>query len=276
MKNYCYLNGKIMPLAKAGIHPTDIGFLRGYGIFEVLRTYKGNPFLFEEHFKRLKQSAEHLNIKLPIKEKQIRQIVGKLIKLNGFKKSTIRIILTGGKRKDTNAMDGISSLLCILIDKLHLLPVEVYKRGVKLITTNYKRDMPEAKVLNYIVPISLHKKMEKEKAFEILYISNGLVLEASTSNFFIFKGNTLITPANGVLKGITRSFVIDLAKRQFKIEEKNLPVKELKSASEAFITASNKEIVPVVKIDNLKIGNGRVGRNTQSLMEMFAEYVGKY
>ena len=101
-------------------------------------------------------------------------------------------------------------------------------------------------------------------------------MEASTSNFFVFIGDKLITPKGNILKGITRNLVIKLAKKEFEVEERELKTEELALVTEAFIAATNKDIVPVVQIDDLKIGDGKPGKNTKQLMELFAEFVRNY
>ena len=290
-KKYCYLNGRIVSLGKAGIHPTDIGFLRGYGVFEFLRTYNGKPFLYKEHIERLKNSAKALNLKLNISEEELKKIINKLLLKNKFNESTIRIVLTGGKI--IGGMEFNSSTLLILVDELKNLPANVFKNGIKLISFEHKRIMPEAKTLNYIPAVKLFSgEMKKQKAFEVLYMYNNRVLECSTSNFFIFsakggsasggKNTTLITPKKNVLIGTTRDLVVKLAKKEFKVEERDIKISELKTADEAFITATNKEIIPVVKIGAQKIGDakpaterGNVGKNTKILMKLFRDYTEK-
>ena len=101
------------------------------------------------------------------------------------------------------------------------------------------------------------------------------VLEATRSNFFIFRGDTLITPHRGILVGITRNFVLELARNKFNIEERPILLEELALADEAFITSSSKEITPVVQIDDSIIGNGKPGRRTYQLEQLFIEMVEK-
>lgn len=274
MTKYCYLNGKIIPVNKGGVNLNDMGILRGYGVFDFLRTYNGRPFFLKKHLGRLKGSAKMLNLKLPVSLTELAAAINKLLLKNKFKESTIRIVLTGGKTSD-----GITCrkpTLFILVEKLQKLPFSVYQKGVKLITHKYQREIPEAKTLNYITAASLQSLRKSKKAFEILYTSGGLVLEATTSNFFIFRNNTLITPKNKILTGITRDVVIKLAQSKFKVEERDISFQGLSRATEALITATSKEIVPVVKIDSKLIGNGKVGKNTKYLMDLFHQYTKKY
>jgi branched-chain amino acid aminotransferase len=276
MTKYCYINGKIIPVNKASVSLDDIGILRAYGVFEFLKTYNGKPFFLRKHLARLKRSAKILNLKIPISQKQLITEIKKLLIKNKFEESFIRIVLTGGRSRDGIHYDYNSPTFFILVDELKRLPLSMYQKGIKLITYEYQREISQAKTINYITSIKLQSLCKRKKALDVLYVSNGCVLEAPTSNFFLFKKNTLVTSKNNILIGITRDFVIKLAKDKFKIEERDILVEELKTAREAFITATNKEIVPVVKIDNKNIGNGKVGQNTRYLINLFQKYTKNY
>ncbi len=269
MKNYCYLNGKIIPTDKASISVYDLGLLRGFSVFDFFRVYNGRPFLLKEHLARLVNSAKLLNLKAPLTSKQIAAVIKGLLRKNGLKEATVRIVLTGGKSPDGISYDDNSPTFFILTKPFSAYPTALYRQGVKAITSNYRRESAGVKSANYSKMVSLQAVKRKKKANEILYVDQGLILEGATSNFFIFKNNTLITPRDNVLIGATRNFVIKLAKRKFKVIERPLKLAELKQAAEAFITSTSREILPVVKVDNLPIGNGQVGRNTKILMALF-------
>ncbi|MEK7627295.1 MAG: aminotransferase class IV [Patescibacteria group bacterium] len=266
---YCYLNGKIIPLNEAHINPNDMGILRGYAIFDFLRTYNEKPFLLKEHWNRLQKSAKELNLKIPHSESTIKKIIKTLLIKNKMNEAGIRIIITGGITEDSMNL-GLAPTMLILMEKLKKLPENIYLNGAKIITFEHQRDVPLAKTTDYLMAVKLQPFRKQNKAIEILYTKNDLILECTTSNFFIFKKNTLITPKNNVLMGTTRNFVIKLAKKaKFSIEERDLPTDELKSANEAFITATTKEIAPIIQVNDQKIGNGKVGKNTKILMELF-------
>jgi branched-subunit amino acid aminotransferase/4-amino-4-deoxychorismate lyase len=100
--------------------------------------------------------------------------------------------------------------------------------------------------------------------------------ELTRSNFFIIRDNTVITPATGILKGITRQTVLNLAEAQFKVEVREVELTELAHADEAFFTGTNKKIVPVVQVDSQVIGNGKPGKVTRSLYEAFRAFEKMY
>ena len=266
-----------MPAGKALICPDDLGVLRGYGVFDVMKTVNGKIFLFDEHFKRLSDSADYLGVKLPAQKSEIEEAIKKLISKNKIKQASIRIVLTGGRSADPIHFDSKTPTFYILVSEFRPLKEELFKNGVKLATVNRGRDMAEIKTTNYIAAVkNINERQKKENFFEILYVSNGLVLEASTSNFFAFIGDKLVAPKDNILKGITRNLVIKLARKEFEMEERELKIEELALVKEAFIVATNKDIVPVVQIDNLKIGDGKPGKNTKRMMEIFADFVKNY
>src|SRR3989338_5407718 len=277
ISGFCYFNGKIVPANKSLIHPDDLGILRGYGVFDVMKTVNGKIFLFDEHFKRLSDSADYLGARLPAGKKEIEEAIKKLISKNKIKQASIRIVLTGGRSADAMHFDSKTPTFYILVSEFRPLKEELLKNGVKLVTVEHSRDAAEIKKTNYVEAVRvINERQKKENFFEIIYISNGAVLEASTSNFFALIGSKLVTPKDNILKGITRNLVIKLAKKKFEVEERELKMDELNLAAEAFIVATNKDIVPVVQIDNLKIGDGKPGKNTKRLMGLFEKFVKNY
>lgn len=269
MPKYCYLNGKIVLEDKAHVSISDLGILRGYGVFDFLRTYNGRPFYLREHMDRLENSAKLVGLKVPLTKLRVGEIISELLRKNKLREATVKIIVTGGCSADGLVCDLNHQTVIILVKEIHDCPVELYKKGIKLITFEHQRNNSSAKTIDYITMLKLQNKRQKEKAFEILYVNNGVVLEGATSNFFIFKGNKLITTKNNILAGITRKIILKLAIKHFKVEVRDLKINEIKNATEAFITSTTREVLPVVRIDNIKIGNGKVGKNTQLLMEFF-------
>lgn len=276
MKKYCYFNGETVPLEKAKIDLYDLGVLRGYCVFDVMCTENVKPFLLDEHWKRLQNSAKELNLTVPVKKEEYEKTIKDLLKRHGFPKSTIRTVLTGGVSSDAFSPEKKETFF-ILVEKFHEYEKELYEKGIKLITIEHSRFLPHAKIASYIMAIKNHNNRLKKGAFEILYVEDGNVLEASTSNIFLVRNGKLITSKEKILYGITRNLVIKLARAaKIKVEEREIKTRELENTDEAFIAATNKKILPVVRIDNRKIKDGKVGEMTKKLMEKFEEFVGKY
>ena len=270
MKRYYFFNGKIGDFLE--VSANDIGFLRGYGVFEVLRTYSSKPFLLDKHLERLENSAQILGLDYPPR-KDISDGIQRLIFRFPNTEVSLKIVLTGGQMLGDFSFDPHSPTFLIIAEKFVGLDDRVYRKGISLFPVEHQRVFPRAKTLNYIFPIKMKRDINEKGFFDLLYTLNDKILESSTSNFFIVKGNTLITPIDDLLLGITRGFVIDIAKDCFDVEERDVTFKELEMADEAFITATNKEIVPVTKIGDLVIGSGLVGDITKKLMTLFKDRV---
>ncbi|MEK7084572.1 MAG: aminotransferase class IV [Patescibacteria group bacterium] len=275
MERYCYFNGKFISETRAAISPRDIGVLRGYAVFDFLVTQNGKPFLFDDHFARLQRSAKELGLSLPVSKAACAAIMHTLITRHPSQDAVIRTVLTGGVSSNGFAPDGTPTFY-ILIEPRKKLPPAYYRDGARLITVDYQRFLPHVKTTHYIEAVRNNALCRKKNAVEILYVKDGLVLESASSNFFIVKRNKLITPAERVLPGITKKLVLKFARNKFIVEQRPLRLTEMYAADEAFLTASNKNILPIVKIDDRTIGTGRVGDVTKELMHLFDDFVKKY
>ncbi len=277
LKKYIWVNGKVLPADKPVLLINEIGFLRGYGVFDFMRTYNGKIFRFADHYKRFANSAKLLDLKVTLSEKDLANLIYKLIKKNDLKEASIRLVLSGGPAKEGINFDQKTQTFAVLIEDIYTLPTKLFQTGAKLMTFDYQRLIPEAKNLNYIWAVKLQKEKKRQGATEILYTSKGEILECSTSNFFLVKKGKIITPEVGILAGITRKTALEIAQKlNLKVEIRPIKTVELKDADEAFITATNKNILPIIKIDDTKIGNGLPGPITKTLITEFQRIISSY
>lgn len=270
-----YVNGRWVHPDEASISINDVGLLRAYSVFESLRTYDRRPFHLDEHLNRLYHSAELIELDIPWSRGQIADVVREVIGRNPYLHAAIRILVTGGVSEDGILPSGAQTL-AVLITPLPERDMERFARGYKLITTRLQRVAPEAKTTSYVAAVRALKEAARQGAEDALFVNEqGHVLESTRSNFFIFEGDTLVTPREEVLIGITRNVVLELARGRFQVEERPILLAELGEADEAFVTASSKEIVPVVQIDDLVIGNGKPGPRTTELEQRFIDMVNR-
>ncbi|MDQ6661491.1 MAG: aminotransferase class IV, partial [Chloroflexota bacterium] len=231
------------------------------------------PFHLDGHMERLYRSAQLIELDIPWTREQLTMIIQEAIARNPYNHASIRILVTGGESDDGILPTG-KPTLAVLISPLPERDMERFSRGYKLITTRLQRTSPEAKTTNYLDAIRALKEAARQHADDALFVNGeGHVLEATRSNFFIFRGDTLVTPQQGVLMGITHNVVLELARGRFPIEQRPILLEELSQADEAFITGSSKEIVPVVQVDDIAIGNGKPGPRTYELEQRFIEMV---
>lgn len=264
-----YIDGEWVHPDQAHLSINDLAILRGYSAFEALRTYDRRPFHLSEHLKRLYNSSKLIDLEIPWQQEEIADLVGELIERNVYRHAAVRMLITGGESDDGILASGKPKLV-LLISPLGERDQQRFAQGYYLITTHLQRELPEAKTSNYTSAMRALKQARRFQADDALFVNeSGEVQEATRSNFFLFVGDTLVTPRKGVLIGITRNVVLELARNRFSIEERPILLAELSQASEAFVTSSSREIVPVVRIDDWKIGDGRPGPRTTELEQRF-------
>jgi branched-chain amino acid aminotransferase len=271
-----YLNGEFVPASAAALPLNDLGIVRGYGVFDLLRTYHGIPFKLHEHVQRLECSASAIGLTLPASVTQIAEIAGETYRRNALANATIRMIVTGGPSPNLMTPQG-NPTLAVMVEPVIPGLLHEYTDGAKLVSVCMERFMPTVKSLNYIGAIMAMQAAARSGAVEALYRNRaGLVSECTRSNLFALAGNQLLTPQDDVLAGITRAVVMEIARDEYQVIERSLSYTDLLACDEVFITSSTKEILPIVEIDGHPIGHGRPGARTQKLMRLFAAYVAQY
>lgn len=269
------LNDKIIDQDKAFIHVSDLALLRAYGVFDFFRLVGLKPVFFEDHIERFFNSADVLRLKCPVGRKKLKSMILEIISTNKIENSGIRIVLSGGESPNGYAIGNPT--LFVINEPISPLPENHFKDGIKLLSHEYMRDIPEVKTINYLMGIYKMPDIQAKGALDLLFHWNGKISELTRSNFFIVDQNdTIVTPENGVLKGINRKHVLKIAKQKFKVEERDLFMKELVKAKEAFITGTTKKIMPICQVDDQIIGDGLPGPVTSELQQMFEEHIDTY
>jgi branched-chain amino acid aminotransferase len=271
MSKVCYLNGEYIAEEKATVPISDLGLTRGYGIFDFFRTYNGKPFMMEKHLKRFRNSAFKLRIALKETDDDLVAIVAKLMQENQLKDAGVRLVITGGQSTD-GFSPGIPNFF-IAVATLPSYDSACWTEGIAIMTHDFQRVFPEIKSNNYLTAIALQEERADQNAFDILYTHEGKVLEMTRGNFFLFKGSTLYTAAENVLKGCTRGLALELAEGHFELKIADVWIDDLEECDEAFMTGTTKKIMPVTTIDGKPVGNGQVGENTKHLMSLFEAHV---
>jgi branched-chain amino acid aminotransferase len=269
-----YVNGRFVPENHASIRVSDLGLLRAYGVFDFTRTYDREPFRLIDHLERLEHSARAIELDLPWRRKELTELVYRTLQKNPNGEKGIRIVVTGGESSDSFIPASKPSLI-IMAKPIHVYPKRFFSDGVKVITFPGKREIPEAKTLNYAQAIQALKRAREKGAEEALYTHNGVVSECTVCSFFAVKDDTIITAGKEVVDGITRKTILELIKGHVPVDYRFVTVSEIPSLHEAFFTSSSHEVIPVVRIDHTKIGDGKPGPITREVMRMFREYTRK-
>ncbi|GAB3707108.1 D-amino-acid transaminase [Spirosoma flavus] len=270
---YGYFNGTIAPTDQIAVGITDIGLLRGYGLFDYFLTYNGKPFQWDWYWERFQNSAMRMHLPLPVTKNETFGIIMDLIERSADAGApanmAFRFVMTGGYSADGITVERPN--LLILAETIHPVPPIQYEQGIKVILDEYVREMAEVKSTDYKRVILMAEAIRAAGASDLLYQKGGEISELSRSNFFIVKGNQLVTPNRYILHGITRRTVMQLAQADFQVVERPVLLSELYDADEAFTTSSTKKVLPIVQIGDLTIADGHVGPTSKFLLQQFDE-----
>lgn len=272
-KGLVFINGKFVPLQKAGIPVTDMAVQRGYCVFEVLRTGHGAPFEMPAHLRRMQTSARLLGVRgVPSSAAMARIIRQGIKKIRG--EALVKILLTGGS--GGQLVPGRPLVAAVFLP-LPAWPARDYARGIGLMTTNLPRVMPAAKSTNYLTAVLGQLEARKKGFQEALYVSGGKILEGGTFNVALVKGRELIVPQKGVLRGITMEVAVRAARRiGLRVTRRDVKYAELRTADEMISASTTRDIVPVARVDKIVIGSGQPGKYAKMLLEEFRRYVERY
>lgn len=257
---YFYKNHFTNQLA---LDANNLGLLRGYSAFEYIRTYQQTPFCLKAHLSRFLYSITALGLISPYTMEELESISLELIKRQNSD-CGVKWYAFALNHKDGLRHDGSCELFA-MTSPMQPIPEQYLKEGIKAATFFEKRPVPYAKTTAYLAAVQLLS--EKKDLQEVLYLdSQSRFLEASTSNLFFVKNGRIYTAGDQILHGITREVVLDISRSHFETIEEKLPYEALSSVDEVFITATNKEVMPVAQIDQYSF---KVGEITQFLMEEF-------
>lgn len=274
-----YIDGKFYDRENAKISVFDHGLLYGDGVFEGIRAYNGRVFRLDEHLRRLQASARAITLTLPLTQEDMKEAVLETLRVNKMKDAYIRLIVTRGEG-DLGLDPRKCPRACVIIiaGKISLYPQESYTKGLDLVTVATKRNIPEAlnpaiKSLNYLNNIMAKIEANRANTPEAIMLSkDGYVAECTGDNIFIVKNHTLLTPPCwvGALDGITRAVVFEIAQKlKIPAREGIFTPYDIYTASEAFLTGTAAEVIPVTRLDNRPIGDGRPGPITKRLISEF-------
>ncbi len=264
MEKYCMLNGALIPEAEAHVSISDLSVRRGYGIFDYFRVRGGIPMYLDRHLDRFMTGAEASRMDHGFRKQELADQVRALIHSHPeqYDEGAVRIVLTGG----SSPWEPETPTLMMTYEPMKNYEESVFLYGAKVITHPFLRELAHLKTISYMNAIFLAPELREKQAIEVLYHHQGNVSEFSRSNIFAFREGTLITPGEGMLNGITRGLVLEIARQELPVLEVPLKLETVLAADEVFMTSTIKRIIPIVKIDQTIIGNGKPGGVTRSLM----------
>ena len=277
------VNGSIADQAHAMISVFDHGFLYGEGVYETLRTYSGQPFLFDRHMRRLRKSASMLALSVPPANEDIDRRFRETMAAAGLgmqgREAYLRILVTRGIGELTYDPAACGEPSIVIIAKPHVdPPIEAFERGVMVALVDIVRNHPGS--VNPLIKSNnlLNNALAMQEAFRrgafegVMRNYRGELAECTTANLFIVKNGEALTPPldAGLLAGITREYLFEVGEDVgIKVREQTLRDADLYGADEAFLTSTTRELVPIVHVDQRTIGDGRPGPITKALLQAF-------
>ena len=266
-----YRNGIYLPKDQLYIESDDLGFERGFAVFDYCRERNGRITFLRDHLERFAHSQSILNLQNPIGMDVVKDVFEKMQMEDPLGDSYFKMMISARM-----ADEKIYPILTVYRDPFKHYPLHNYEEGIALIIEDFAKPFPEYKTTFYLGSLRQYLRMRESGAEDVLFYSDNLVRECARCNIFIVKGDTIYTPGNKMLKGVTRKHVLACAKQQFFVVENDITVEELFQADEVFITSTTKNIMPVRRIEDRDIGTGKPGIVTQHMMKLFDEYCDQY
>jgi branched-chain amino acid aminotransferase len=278
-----YIDGAYYSKEDAKVSVFDHGYLYGDGVFEGIRAYNGRIFKFREHTERLYESARHILLQVPLSMEELEEATLEVVRRNNLRDAYIRTVVSRGVGDlGLDPKKCSRATVVIIADKISLYPQEYYDQGLEVTTAvtrqrNANSMEPRIKSLNYLNNILVKTEASHAGVMEAIVLNDqGYVVEGSGCNIFIItKNGELITPPSylGILEGITRNTVIELAREiGLTVKENPFTRHDLYIARECFLTGTAAELIPVTSIDRRIVAEGIPGPVTKKLQEKFHHY----
>ena len=289
MAEVIYLNGSFVPASEARISVFDHGFLYGYGLFETMRAYNGRIFLLDRHLKRLHTSAGAIGLSGLLTGIDLEKACKDTLEANGLENARLRLTVTGGESEMFPWEVKVGQPTIVITARAYEgLPPERYEKGYKIGLSSVRHckesRLTHIKSTSYLTSVVGKIEAVRQNLDEALLLNNdGYLAEGGSSNIFFVRSSRLVTPsmASGILPGITRELVIELAEKlHIPVTEGTVGVAVIRQCEEAFLTSSVMEIMPVTSAGDKSgraviVGSGKSGPITLKLMAAYKERVKK-
>ena len=279
MEGAAYVNGEYFRADEAKISIFDQGFIFGDGVYDTFVVQNGGVFKLDEHVDRLFRSAKAVKIAPPLGKEELKEVIIETVRRSGLQDAYLKCIVTRGIGRRPVLGKGASlrsSVVVFAVPPVSVVDEEKKSKGAKLVSTTIKRTHPESidprvKSLNYLPNMLMRREAVEVGADEsITYDYQGNVAEGGAENLFIVRDGVLMTPASGILEGITRETVMEMAREEgYDVIATNLKKYDLYTADEVFLCSSAGGIFPVTDIDGRTIGDGGMGPVTELMMEKY-------
>lgn len=267
IKEYLIINGEVHKTEETDIFDK----IEKPPIYEVIRIIDGVPLFFEDHIKRMFDSARIIDFKISRNEDDIRKDIKTLILKNKIDRLNVKLV-----NVDIDKMGRV--FLAYNIESFYP-PQEYYIKGIHTTLFHHERENPNAKVLVSSFKEEVARVLKEKEAFEALLVNkSGYVLEGSRSNIFFVKGDKVYTAkASDVLLGITRKYIFDVCKKlNIKLVEESIHIDDLKNLDGAFMSGTSVNVLPISSIDNTtlnSVSNSLIKEISKAYVELVKNYI---
>ncbi|MGZ4954473.1 MAG: D-amino acid aminotransferase [Methylobacter sp.] len=269
-----YLNGQYLPLCDAKISVMDRGFLFGDGIYEVIPSYSGKLFHFQDHMERLENSLSSIRLTNPHDRAQWLEILTPLLDASLDQSIYLQITRGVAPKRDHAFPENVTPTVFAMCS--NIVPLENLDTGVKALSVDDSRwELCNVKATTLLANILLRQQAVEKGCAEAILVKDGYVTEGAASNIFAVIDGILITPPIGheILPGITRNVILEIARENLiPYSEDIISLDALKTADEIWLTSSTREIVPIIQLDNEAIANGKPGPIWRTMNQLFQAY----
>lgn len=267
-----YLNGEYFPLTEAKISVLDRGFLFGDGVYEVIPVYGGRPFRLDEHLRRLDNSLRGIRMTNPLSDDRWADIFDRLIAGTHDQYLYLQVTRGSTSKRDHAIPDEVHPTVFVMCSPIAPIPI----RGVRAVTLDDIRwQWCHIKAITLLANVLLRQEAVDRGAAEAILVRDGWVTEGAASNVFAVINGVLTTPPKGndLLPGITRDLVLELAlENDVPAVERRIRLDELKGAAEIWLTSSTREILPVIELDGIPVGNSEPGPLWSRMQAVYQAY----
>ena len=266
-----YLNGQYLPLSEAKVSVLDRGFLFGDGVYEVIPSYSGHLFHFQEHLQRLENSLAGIRLANPHTRGQWLEILTPLLDANFDQYIYLQITRGAASKRDHAFPENIPATVFAMCSAI--VPFAGLDKGVKAVSMDDTRwKFCNIKAITLLGNILHRQEAIDQGCAEALLVKGGYVIEGAASNVFAVIDGVLCTPPKGhdILPGITRDVILELAgKNNIPCSEDKIPFTALQAASEIWVTSSTREIIPIVELDSKPVSDGKPGPVWHTMNKLF-------
>jgi D-alanine transaminase len=272
-----FLNGKFLPIEEAKVPVLDRGFIFGDGVYELVPVYSRVPFRLDEHLARLERSLAETRIRNPYTRAQWRELIYRLVDAQSFDDQGLYFQVTRGVAKRDHAFPkDVEPTVFMMSNPLVTPPRELVQKGAAAVTAQDNRWLRcDIKSISLIGNCLLRQLSAEAGAVETILFREGKLTEASASNVFVVKRGVILSPPKSslILPGITYDVVVELAGAVgLPLELRDVTEPEVRGADEIWVSSSSKEVLPVVSLDAVPVGDGRPGPLFGRMYQLYQEF----